>query len=70
MTKYYYYAVDSDGQGWYYDNPPVRVNGNWEINHSYDCLDSANDLHDASHFSFEIPVMTYEDDYLTFSVEM
>lgn len=23
MTKTYYYAVDKDGQGWYYDNPPI-----------------------------------------------
>lgn len=23
MVKTYYYAVDKDGQGWYYDNPPI-----------------------------------------------
>lgn len=23
MIKTYYYAIDKDGQGWYYDNPPI-----------------------------------------------
>ena len=31
MIKKYYYAVDKDGQGWYYDNPPITDdNGNWQ----------------------------------------
>lgn len=28
MIKTYYYAVDKDGQGWYYDNPPI-FDGEW-----------------------------------------
>ena len=27
MIKTYYYAVDKDGQGWYYDNPPIFDKG-------------------------------------------
>lgn len=25
MIKTYYYAIDKDGQGWYYDNPSITL---------------------------------------------
>lgn len=28
MIKTYYYAIDKDGQGWYYDSPPI-FDGDW-----------------------------------------
>lgn len=29
MIKTYYYAIDKDGQGWYYDNPPIFDGESW-----------------------------------------
>lgn len=31
MVKTYYYAVDKDGQGWYYDNPPIFDGESWNV---------------------------------------
>lgn len=64
MIKTYYYAVDKDGQGWYYDNPPIFDGESWNVDPTYDCLEcmgAVNDLHPANLFSFPIPEdMTYE----------
>lgn len=66
MVKTYYYAVDKDGQGWYYDNPPIFDGESWNVDPTYDCLEcmgAVNDLHPANLFSFPIPEdMTYEDE--------
>jgi len=32
MIKTYYYAIDKDGQGWYYDNPPIFDGERIEMN--------------------------------------
>lgn len=65
MIKTYYYAIDKDGQGWYYDNPPIFDGESWNVDPTYDCLEcmgAVNDLHPANLFSFPIPEdMTYED---------
>lgn len=39
MIKTYYYAVDKDGQGWYYDNPPIFDGESWNVDPTYDCLE-------------------------------
>ena len=66
MIKTYYYAIDKDGQGWYYDNPPIFDGESWNVDPTYDCLEcmgAVNDLHPANLFSFPIPEdMTYEDE--------
>lgn len=66
MIKTYYYAIDKDGQGWYYDNPPIFDGESWNVDSTYDCLEcmgAVNDLHPANLFSFPIPEdMTYEDE--------
>lgn len=55
MIKTYYYAIDKDGQGWYYD--------------SLECMGAVNDLHPANLFSFPIPEdMTYEDEPIKFEI--
>lgn len=58
MIKTYYYAIDKDGQGWYYDNPPIFDGESWNVDPTYDCLEcmgAVNDLHPANLFSFPIP---------------
>ena len=48
MIKTYYYAIDKDGQGWYYDNPPIFDGESWNVDPTYDCLEcmgAVNDLH-------------------------
>lgn len=52
MVKIYYYAVDKDGQGWYYDNPPIWDGESWNVDPKYDSWDQVNDLHSKSSFSF------------------
>lgn len=63
MIKTYYYAIDKDGQGWYYDSPPIFDGESWNVDPTYDCLEcmgAVNDLHPANLFSFPIPEdMTY-----------
>lgn len=70
MIKTYYYAIDKDGQGWYYDNPPIFDGESWNVDPTYDCLEcmgAVNDLHPANLFSFPIPEdMTYEDEPIKF----
>lgn len=44
MVKIYYYAVDKDGQGWYYDNPPIWDGESWNVDPKYDSWDQVNDL--------------------------
>ena len=39
MVKTYYYAVDKDGQGWYYDSPPIFDGESWNVDPTYDCLE-------------------------------
>lgn len=39
MIKTYYYAIDKDGQGWYYDNPPIFDGESWNVDPTYDCLE-------------------------------
>lgn len=39
MTKTYYYAVEKDGQGWYYDNPPIFDGESWNVDPKYDMYD-------------------------------
>lgn len=58
MIKTYYYAIDKDGQGWYYDNPPIFDGESWNVDPTYDCLEcmgAVNDLHPANLFRFPIP---------------
>lgn len=58
MIKTYYYAIDKDGQGWYYDNPPIFDGESWNVDPTYDCLEcmgAVNDLHPANLFSFPNP---------------
>lgn len=60
MIKTYYYAIDKDGQGWYYDNPPIFDGESWNVDPKYDMYDCVNDLHPANLFRFPIPEdMTY-----------
>lgn len=50
MIKTYYYAIDKDGQGWYYDSPPIFDGESWNVDPTYDCLEcmgAVNDLHPA-----------------------
>ena len=69
MIKTYYYAVDKDGQGWYYDNPPIFDGESWNVDPKYDMYDCVNDLHPANLFSFPIPEdMTYEDEPIKFVI--
>ena len=47
MIKTYYYAIDKDGQGWYYDSPPIFDGESWNVDPTYDCLEcmgAVNDL--------------------------
>lgn len=39
MIKTYYYAIDKDGQGWYYDSPPIFDGESWNVDPTYDCLE-------------------------------
>lgn len=58
MIKTYYYAIDKDGQGWYYDNPPIFDGESWNVDPTYDCLEcmgAVNDLHPANLFRFPNP---------------
>lgn len=61
-----------DGQGWYYDNPPIFDGESWNVDPTYDCLEcmgAVNDLHPANLFSFPIPEdMTYEDEPIKFEI--
>lgn len=72
MIKTYYYAIDKDGQGWYYDNPPIFDGESWNVDPTYDCLEcigAVNDLHPANLFRFPIPEdMTYEDEPIKFEI--
>lgn len=57
MIKTYYYAINKDGQGWYYDSPPIFDGESWNVDPTYDCLEcmgAVNDLHPANLFSFPI----------------
>ena len=45
MIKTYYYAIDKDGQGWYYDNPPIFDGESWNVDPEYDICGYTNDLH-------------------------
>ena len=45
MIKTYYYAIDKDGKGWYYDNPPIWDGESWNVNPKYDAWGKVNDLH-------------------------
>lgn len=63
MIKTYYYAIDKDGQGWYYNNPPI-FDGD-----CLECMGAVNDLHPANLFRFPIPEdMTYEDEPIKFEI--
>lgn len=71
MIKKYWYAVDKDGQGWYYDNPPVREENAWNIDTDCNALNCANDLYDSKHFSFPIPSdMKWEDKPIEFQIDI
>lgn len=35
MIKTYYYAIDKDGQGWYYDNPPIFDGESWNVDSTW-----------------------------------
>lgn len=76
MIKKYWYAVDKDGQSWYYDNLPIRDKDTWNIDHSYDDnsygkLSPINDLHDPKYFNFPVPPdMTWEDEPIKFEIEI
>lgn len=66
------YPSNKDGQGWYYDNPPIFDGESWNVDPTYDCLEcmgAVNDLHPANLFSFPIPEdMTYEDEPIKFEI--
>ena len=71
MIKTYYYAIDKDGQGWYYDNPPIFDGESWNVDPEYDIYGYTNDLHPECHFSFSIPEdMTYMDKPIKFEIEI
>lgn len=71
MIKTYYYAVDKDGQGWYYDNPPIFDGESWNVDPKYDMYDYVNDLHPAHLFNFPIPEgMTCRDEPIKFEIEI
>ena len=71
MIKTYYYAVDKDGQGWYYDNLPIFDGESWNVDPGYDIYGHTNDLHPECHFSFPIPEgMTYMDEPIKFEIEI
>lgn len=71
MIKTYYYAIDKDGRGWFYDNPPIFDGESWNVDPKYDMYDCVNDLHSAHLFSFRIPVgMTYMDEPIKFEIEI
>ena len=46
MIKTYYYAIDKDGQGWYYDNPPIFDGESWNVDPTYDCLECMGAVND------------------------
>lgn len=71
MVKIYYYAVDKDGQGWYYDNPPIWDGESWNVDPKYDSWDQVNDLHSESSFSFPIPEgFSYTNGYIKFEIDV
>ena len=73
MIKKYYYAVDKDGQGWYYDNPPIWDGEAWNVdeNIKWDIEGKANTLHDPKNFSFSIPEgFDHTSGYLEFEIEI
>lgn len=71
MIKTYYYAIDKDGKGWYYDNPPIFDGESWNVDPKYDMYECTNDLHSAHLFNFPIPVgMTYMDEPIKFEIEI
>ena len=71
MIKTYYYAIDKDGKGWYYDNPPIWDGESWNVNPKYDAWGKVNDLHPKSLFSFPIPEgMTYENEPIKYEKDI
>lgn len=71
MIKTYYYAVDKDGQGWYYDNPPIWDGESWNVDPKYDSWDEVNDLHPESWFSFPIPEgFNHTNGYIKFEIDV
>lgn len=71
MIKKYYYAVDKDGQGWYYDNPPIWDGESWNVDPEYDSWDKVNDLHPESWFSFPIPEgFNHTNGYIKFEIDV
>ena len=71
MIKIYYYAVDKDGQGWYYDNPPIWDGESWNVDPKYDSWDQVNDLHSKSSFSFPIPEgFSHTNGYIKFEIDV
>lgn len=72
MIKSYYYAIDKDGQGWFFDYPPIFDGYSWNVNPEFDDWESGvNDLHISDHFGFLIPEnMTWEDEPIKFEIEI
>ena len=67
MIKIYYYAVDKDGQGWYYDSPPVWNGESWNIGPG-DCIYG---FYPEYRFDFPAPEgVTYKDEPIKIEIEI
>lgn len=73
MIKTYYYAIDKDGQGWYYDNPPIfdgdmpeRAGGGWYgVNNDYQWTSATDDVFK----DCVIPATTFDKGPLQFEID-
>ena len=70
MIKTYYYAIDKDGQGWYYDNPPIFDGESWQrlarkMNNDYEWTSATDDVFK----DCVIPATTFDKGPLQFEID-
>lgn len=66
MIKTYYYAIDKDGQGWYYDSPPIFDGESWQgMNNDYEWTSATDDVFK----DCVIPATTFDKGPLQFEID-